>query len=369
MQHNIEITQDTVRCTLCGVGWKKQPVSECPGCQLFHYEKVPWETMTTTTQLREKRLKPKDKKKPDGCYYKAKKNTYIYLYRIDEAIPIPDLTEKQQSALEKATIALKAKYSCEKCGWYDKAHGQNKYSRIRLTTISGEEKRYCLDCIEDYDHEQGKIALERQMKDLLESDELVAILDTETTGLPSSDRFQVVEISIIDKHGTVLFDRLIKPDIPIPQGAQFVHGITDEMVANAPTFADVWPDLEAILSKYSIWCYNADFDRSAIVHSAYYAKVKMPKEFSRYDKWNCMMEAYAEYYGDWSSYHESYKWQQLASACQDLGVESNGYHRALGDVNNTLGVMKALAARVDQRKSGEVVDDVSRFREEEDYSE
>lgn len=364
MQHNIQITQDTVRCSICGVGWKKPPVGECPGCQLFHYERVPWETMTTVTQLKEKRLKPKDKKKPDGCYYKAKGNTYIYLYRIDEAIPIPDLTDKQQAALQKANEALKAKYSCEKCGWYDRAHGQNKYSRIQEMDINGEKKHYCPDCIEDHDHEQGKIALEKQMKELLESDSLVAILDTETTGLPSHDRFQVVEISIIDKHGTVLFDRLIKPDIAIPEGAMSVHGITDEMVANAPTFAEIWPELEAILSKYSIWCYNAAFDRSAIESSAYYAKVKMPKEFRRYDKWNCMMLAYAEYYGDWNDYFENYKWQQLASACQDLGVESNGYHRALGDVNNTLGVMKALAARADRRKNGEVLEGVSRFREE-----
>lgn len=364
MQHNIEITQDTVRCNVCGVGWKKEPVSECPGVRLYDYNSVPWKEMTTITQLKEKRLKPKDKSKPNGCYYRAKKHDYIYLYRINEAIPIPELTEKQQAALEKATIALKAKYTCEKCGWYDRAHGQNKYSRIRLTSISGEEKRYCLDCIEDYEQQQGREALEQQMKDLLESDEAIAILDTETTGLPSHDRFQVVEISIIDKHGTVLFDKLIKPDIPIPQGALSVHGITDEMVANAPTFADVWPELEAILSKYSIWCYNAGFDFSAIISSAYYAKIKVPKEISHDSRWNCMMLAYAEYYGDWSDYHDSYTWKQLGFACEDLGVESSGYHRALGDVNNTLGVMRALAARVEKRKNGEAFEGVSRFREE-----
>jgi len=45
MQHLIEITQDTVltcRCSVCGVSWKKEPVSECPGCKMYGYEKIPW---------------------------------------------------------------------------------------------------------------------------------------------------------------------------------------------------------------------------------------------------------------------------------------------------------------------------------------
>lgn len=367
MQHNIEVTQDAIRCSLCSCSWKKEPVSECPGVRLYDYNSVPWEEMTTITQLKGKRLKPKDMSKPNGCYYRAKKHDYIYLYRIDEAIPIPELTEKQQAALEKATIALKAKYSCEKCGWYDRAHGQNKYSRIRLTSISGEEKRYCLDCIEDYEQQQGREALEQQMKDLLESDKPIAILDTETTGLPIHSHFQVVEISIIDKFGKVLFDSLIKPDCPIPAMATGVHGITDEMVLNAPTFSEIWPKLEEIFKQYTIYCYNVRFDLDAIIHSAHKAGIELPKGKKwTLTKWQCMMEAYAEYYGDWSEYHESYKWQQLASACQDLGVESSGYHRALGDVSNTLGVMKALAARVEKRKNGEVFEGVSRFREEVD---
>lgn len=373
MQHQLVNTQDTIafafRCSVCGVGWKQEPISECPGCQLYHYEKVPWETMTTVTQLREKRLKPKDKSKPDGCYYREKKHDYIYLYRIEEAIPIPEPTEKQQAALVKANEALKAKYSCEKCGYYDRSHGQSKYTRLRTIKIDDVDKRYCQDCIENIEWWKERSAIEQRMKELLESDELVAILDTETTGLPMSEYFQVVEVSIIDKHGTVLFDSLIKPIcdegvMSIPPSASSIHGITDEMVACAPTFAEVWTELEKILSTHSIWCYNADFDRQAIIHSAYHAKVELSKEIKKSSRWRCMMFEYAEYYGDWSEHYQSYRWQQLALACQDLGVEGSGYHRALGDVNNTLGVMKALAARVDQRKSGE---GVKRFKEEDEY--
>ncbi|HHQ4784521.1 TPA: hypothetical protein ACSPZU_004090, partial [Aeromonas veronii] len=40
------------------------------------------------------------------------------------------------------------------------------------------------------------------------------ILDTETTGL--DDQAEIVEISIIDQLGKVVFDSLVKPQKPIP---------------------------------------------------------------------------------------------------------------------------------------------------------
>jgi ribosomal protein L12E/L44/L45/RPP1/RPP2 len=57
------------------------------------------------------------------------------------------------------------------------------------------------------------------------------------------------------------------------------------------------------------------------------------------------MEQYAIYYGDWSSYHRSYIWQTLESACADLSVSVEGEaHRATVDALSALGVLKALAA-------------------------
>lgn len=66
----------------------------------------------------------------------------------------------------------------------------------------------------------------------------IVVLDTETTGRgPSAD---VVEIAwvVIDEHLEVLDEvaTLIDPGRPIPAEATEVHGITDEMVAGAPTF-------------------------------------------------------------------------------------------------------------------------------------
>lgn len=66
-------------------------------------------------------------------------------------------------------------------------------------------------------------------------------LDTETTGLGCSD--EIVELSVIDARGDVLIDTLIKPVQPISPDAEAIHGISNEMVRNAPAFAQVWPSL------------------------------------------------------------------------------------------------------------------------------
>lgn len=60
------------------------------------------------------------------------------------------------------------------------------------------------------------------------------IIDTETTGLTDTD--EIVEISVINCHGTTLLDTLIRPSSEINPAAQAVHGITLAETADAPTF-------------------------------------------------------------------------------------------------------------------------------------
>ncbi|MCA9860760.1 MAG: 3'-5' exonuclease, partial [Thermomicrobiales bacterium] len=74
-------------------------------------------------------------------------------------------------------------------------------------------------------------------------------LDTETTGLGSSAR--ICDIAIVAQDGTVLFDSLINPGEPIPAVATKVHGINDDMVADAPTWEDVAPDIGDLISMRS----------------------------------------------------------------------------------------------------------------------
>ena len=66
----------------------------------------------------------------------------------------------------------------------------------------------------------------------------LAIIDLETTGVNiSSDRIVEIAIVKIMPDGSRQVKRkLINPEMPIPPGSTEVHGISNEMVKDAPTF-------------------------------------------------------------------------------------------------------------------------------------
>ncbi len=62
--------------------------------------------------------------------------------------------------------------------------------------------------------------------------------DTETTGIkPEKDR--IVEIAAYDPIRDRRFEKFVNPGCPIPPEATAIHHITNEMVASAPSFAEV----------------------------------------------------------------------------------------------------------------------------------
>jgi DNA polymerase III subunit epsilon len=62
--------------------------------------------------------------------------------------------------------------------------------------------------------------------------------DTETTGI-KPDRDKIIEIAAYDPVKEVSFCKLINPQCPIPEEAQKIHKISDEMVKDAPFFGEV----------------------------------------------------------------------------------------------------------------------------------
>ena len=87
------------------------------------------------------------------------------------------------------------------------------------------------------------------------------IFDTETTGVNTS-KDRIVEISLIkiDKNLNII-DELefrLNPTIPIPVGASDVHGITDEMVCDCPTFSDVASEIFEFILNCDLVGFNSD---------------------------------------------------------------------------------------------------------------
>ncbi|HKZ65644.1 MAG TPA: 3'-5' exonuclease [Chitinophagaceae bacterium] len=88
----------------------------------------------------------------------------------------------------------------------------------------------------------------------------LASIDLETTGInPGTDR--IVEIAIVKvlPDGTRSIKRkLINPEMPIPKTSSDIHGITDEMVKDAPTFKQVANELKQVLDGCDIAGYNSN---------------------------------------------------------------------------------------------------------------
>lgn len=95
---------------------------------------------------------------------------------------------------------------------------------------------------------------------MLQLNKPIAFIDLETTGINlGSDR--IVEIAIVKilADGSKSIKRkLINPEMPIPKGASDVHGITDEMVKEAPSFKMVAQELKQILDGCDIAGYNSN---------------------------------------------------------------------------------------------------------------
>lgn len=88
----------------------------------------------------------------------------------------------------------------------------------------------------------------------------LAFIDLETTGTnPGIDR--IVEIAIVKlltDGSRIVKRKLINPGIPIPKGASDIHGITDEIVKDAPAFKQVAQELKQVLDGCDIAGYNSN---------------------------------------------------------------------------------------------------------------
>ncbi len=156
------------------------------------------------------------------------------------------------------------------------------------------------------------------------------ILDTETTGLYDAE---IVEIAVINCVGEPLLNVLIKPSILIPTEVTELHGITDVMVATAPTFPEVYPRIDAALKDKRVLIYNSAFDIKILNYCCQLNGLPSLMLTKRSD---CLMEWVAQWNGDWSYYHKDYQYLPL-----------NGGHRALGDCMAAFEFMKRMAADSD----------------------
>lgn len=177
------------------------------------------------------------------------------------------------------------------------------------------------------------------------------VLDTETTGL--DENAEACSIAVIGQDETVLLDSLVKPRSVIPGAASRIHGITNEMVQDAPGILDLESQLAAALNEKTVIIYNADFDASILRQSFLRAGAQLHGAPYRLPERHivhrlnfmpeCAMEAFAAFYGDWNDYRGSYTWKKLTVAASYFNISTDGAHGALADCLMTLGVVRGMA--------------------------
>src|SRR6202051_2300119 len=88
----------------------------------------------------------------------------------------------------------------------------------------------------------------------------LAILDLETTGLNlSSDRtIEIAIVKIMPDGKKTSKRKLINPEIPIPPASSEIHGITNDMVKDAPTFKQVANELKQFIENCDLAGYNSN---------------------------------------------------------------------------------------------------------------
>jgi DNA polymerase-3 subunit epsilon len=88
----------------------------------------------------------------------------------------------------------------------------------------------------------------------------IAFIDLETTGINiTTDRIVELAIVKISPDGAKLVKRkLINPLMPIPASSSAIHGITDEMVKDAPSFKQVANEIKQFIEGADLGGYNSN---------------------------------------------------------------------------------------------------------------
>lgn len=145
-------------------------------------------------------------------------------------------------------------------------------------------------------------------------------IDVETTGLDPAEGHRVCEIALLRFLRGSVIDSLVSfvnPLRPISSGASAVNGISDPMVADAPTFPELFPGILEFLAGDPQVFHNAPFDLAFLRNEARLAGGRWP-DATVLDTLVLARRSLR------------FRSHSLSSLCGELGIGST-FHRAEGD--------------------------------------
>jgi len=95
---------------------------------------------------------------------------------------------------------------------------------------------------------------------------LEVILDTETTGLSTSEKHRIVEIGCVELNNQIptnnIFHTYINPKRSVSEEAYKVHGYSEKFLSNQKVFSEIAEDFLNFIKNKKIIIHNAPFDLS-----------------------------------------------------------------------------------------------------------
>lgn len=160
-----------------------------------------------------------------------------------------------------------------------------------------------------------------------------AVVDVETTGMRASGPDRITDIAVVVVQGArreLVFESLVNPGVPIPPRIQGLTGITDRMVASAPTFEQVADEVIAALAGRVFVAHNARFDWGFIT-----AEVRRARALGLSGPSLCTVRLARRLLPVLES-------RSLDSLSLHFGLENQARHRAAGDAQVTAVVLERL---------------------------
>jgi len=95
---------------------------------------------------------------------------------------------------------------------------------------------------------------------------LEVILDTETTGLSTTEKHRIVEIGCVELNNQIstnkIFHEYINPERLVSEEAYKIHGYSDEFLSDKKTFSEISEDFLNFIKDKKLVIHNASFDLS-----------------------------------------------------------------------------------------------------------
>lgn len=154
----------------------------------------------------------------------------------------------------------------------------------------------------------------------------VVVLDFETTGLSPDAGDRAIEIGAVLLQDNQIIDRfqsLMNPEMRISSFIAEYTGITNKMLASAPSIAEAMSKFAKFMAGHHLVAHNANFDRRFLDAELQRIHKRRQQEFA------CSMLLARRLYPDAPSH-------RLETLVQYKNLVTNGvYHRALADAEMT----------------------------------